>query len=104
MRNIMIVDGAVNCAYDIFQVRDNTFIRIFPEPGQNIAFSEDIFSKTDRSLSKELWQRPIKKEDANGIHGIIFFNLAHKKKFYPTLRDRDLDQGGRAKPLYGDEM
>lgn len=42
MKNIMIIDGAINCAYDIYQASDEEFSFIFPAEDQDIQFIEDI--------------------------------------------------------------
>ena len=97
MKNVMIVDGAINCAYDLFQATDDEFKNIFCEEGQDISFAEDLEKNTDAldSLSK-MWLRPIHKKNVKGIDGTIFFGILEKKEFYPNLQDSDLDFKGRA--------
>jgi hypothetical protein len=46
---IMVVDGAENCAYDIFATPDDDFALIFPER-TDIAFIEDIERRADAEL------------------------------------------------------
>ncbi|MDR2880653.1 MAG: hypothetical protein LBV29_01960 [Azoarcus sp.] len=92
MKNIQIIDGAENCAYDIFAATDGEFALIFPE-GTDIAFIEEIYARggeqeLDVAL-KNIWQRPVKKAQAQGIHGIIFYELEEKKKYYPTRKDEE---------------
>ena len=95
MKNIQVIDGAKNCVYDIYQISDESFELIFPSGG-DIAFIEDIYnlrdenevSKVDRAL-KFLWEKRIPKAEVNGIHGILFFGLIHKKQYYPTLKDEE---------------
>ena len=41
MKNIMIIDGAENCVYDVFGVPDDDFVLIFPD-GTDVAFIEDV--------------------------------------------------------------
>jgi hypothetical protein len=50
MKNIMVVDGAENCVYDIFATPDDDFALIFPE-GTDIAFIEDIERRRTPNLS-----------------------------------------------------
>jgi hypothetical protein len=95
----MVIDGAENCAYDIFAATDEEFSLLFPGDRQNIAFMDDI----ERSLPKPkftavtalLWKRPIEKQNARGIHGLLFCQLQGKKQFYPNRRDDDLDGSAR---------
>ena len=42
MKNIQIIDGALNCTFSIFQATDEEFAILFPELGQEIQFSEDL--------------------------------------------------------------
>ena len=41
MKNIQIIDGAVNATYNIFQATDDEFRQIFPESGQDLEVVED---------------------------------------------------------------
>lgn len=92
MKNIQVIDGAVNCVYDIFAATDDEFDLIFPE-GTNIAFIEDVCARENEEVLANaftnIWARPIQKAEANGIHGIIFYGLIEKKKYYPNLRDEE---------------
>ncbi len=42
MKNVMIIDGAINCAYDLFQATDEEFKILFPDDGQDISFIEEL--------------------------------------------------------------
>ena len=92
MKNIQIIDGALNCVYDIYEATDEIFNLIFP-PGTDIAFIDEVYERESRekleSAFKELWAKPLNKKDANGIHGILFYQLEVKKKYYPTRRDAE---------------
>jgi len=92
VKNIQVIDGAVNCVYDIFAATDEEFDLIFPS-GQDVAFIDEIYQsgdpdKLDKTF-KRIWHRRIRKVDAQGIHGIIFYELEEKKNFYPTRRDEE---------------
>ncbi|UEP36294.1 hypothetical protein LL998_06580 [Burkholderia ambifaria] len=90
MKNIQIIDGAENCVYDIFAATDEQFELIFPER-TDIAFIDEVYDRSDEALLDaaftEIWTRPVKKKNANGIHGILFYELEHKKKYYPSRKD-----------------
>lgn len=92
MKNIQIIDAADNCVYDIFQATDEEFALIFP-PGEDIAFIDEVMdrgSKKDlKAAFANLWKRRIRKCDANGIHGLLFYQLERKKQYYPTRRDEE---------------
>ncbi len=103
MKNIQVIDGALNCVYDIFQATDAEFGHIFPE-GEDIAFVDEVIARNDAELLdcifSSIWRRRIPKKSAMGIHGILFYELAHKKHYYATRRDeeaKNLD-GTRLRP------
>ena len=85
MKNIQIIDGADNCTFSIFQATDEEFTKVFPEPGQDIQFAEDLTKAAVRAL-KKVWNRPIKKPDANGIHGTIFYEFERKRQYFPASK------------------
>ena len=75
MKNMQVIDGAVNCVHDIFAATDDAFARIF-RPGFDIAFIEDVLESGDeivlRRVFDGIWQRRVPKALAMGIHGTLF--------------------------------
>lgn len=102
MKTIQIIDGAENCAYDCFLADDELFEALFPGIGQDIEFIEDFLERDPcgrfDGLFAAMWKRPVAKRDVRGIDGILFYELANKKKYYPNKRDTDLDGSGRRQP------
>lgn len=92
MKNIQIIDGAVNCVYDIFSATDEEFALFFPD-GTDIAFIDEVMSRHDEAVIdeafKRIWSRPVQKYQAMGIHGLLFYELEEKKQYYPTRRDEE---------------
>lgn len=92
MKNIQIIDGAINCVYDIFAATDEEFALIFPDE-TNISFIDEVMSRHDDAVIDEafqrIWSRPVQKSEAIGIHGLLFYQLEEKKKYYPTRRDEE---------------
>ena len=92
MKNIQVIDGADNSVYDIFVATDEEFALIYPA-GQDIAFIDEVYERGERTqldaAFNNIWKRRIPKVQANGIHGILFYELEQKKKYYPTRRDED---------------
>ena len=72
MKNIQVLDGAVNATYRIFQATDEELATIFSAPSQDMEFIEDLFARTEegtaRDILEHLWKRPITKRDAMGIY------------------------------------
>jgi hypothetical protein len=95
MKNDEVIDAAENCTYDNYAASEEDFATIFPEAGQNIEFIGDFVDRVGEDeagdICRRLWQRPMEKAKAMGKHGLLFYELDHKKEFYPTKRDSDLD-------------
>lgn len=98
MKNIQVIDGALNCAYDVFAVDDDIFFLIFPLKDQNIEFAEDFEARLEsgklsdqerEDLDKRMWSNRVRKKDIVGIHGTLFYQLEFKKKYYPDKIDLD---------------
>lgn len=93
MKNVQVIDGAANCSYDIFEISDDDFARLFPEPGQDVEFAEDFFSRLGDEAERvyaRLWRARLDKTKVNGIHGTLFCGLEQKKKFYPSKRESEM--------------
>jgi hypothetical protein len=98
MKNIQVIDGAINCAYDVYTATEEEFLKIFPEPGQDIQFIEDIRDNEDiKQILARIWKRRLSEPEVDGIHGTLFYELTEKKQFYPNKKESDLTIGlGRA--------
>jgi hypothetical protein len=95
-KNVQVIDGALNCTYDIYSVPARDFKAIFPSPGQDVEFVEDFFARNRRTAQriwKGMWSRRVAKKDVVGIHGTVFCGLEFKKKYYPTKRDAEMVTG-----------
>jgi hypothetical protein len=92
MKNVQVIDGALNAVYDIFAATDEEFALIFPD-GQDVAFIGEVRARGNIKELDEafahVWRRGIPKRDAMGIHGTLFYELDHKKQYYPTRRDEE---------------
>jgi hypothetical protein len=96
MKNIQIIDAASNATFSIFQATESEFELIFPA-NQDIEFVEDLFERlgddTASNLLMPVWDRPILKREADGIHGTLFYNWADRKMHYPSSkREVDMDE------------
>ena len=93
MKNIQVIDGGENCTFPIFQATDDEFAAVFPEPGQDIQFAEDLDERALHALVP-VWDRPIAKREAVGIHGTLFYQFEKKRRHFPTTkRERDWNTG-----------
>jgi hypothetical protein len=95
VKNIQVIDDARNCTYDIFAVTDAEFDVLFPNPGQDIEFIEDVVERLgDECVGKlmmPVWKRLVNKPDVVGIHATLFYGLIdEKKRFYPTKKSSEM--------------
>ena len=99
MKNVQVIDGAVNCVYDIFRVSDAGYRMIFG-PGEDVAFIDEVLKKHRGRMAKlnivfdSMWKRRLSKRKAHGIHGLLFYELSVKKVYYPTRRDEEARNPG----------
>ncbi len=95
MKNIQIIDDAVNCTYEIFAIKDSSFSIIFPD-GNDVEFEDDLFKRLGTEKAKEildeLWIKRLDKKIALGIHGTLFFGYMceDKKPFYPIKKESEM--------------
>lgn len=93
LKNIQVIDGSENSNYSIFAATDEEFEVIFPS-GNDIEFAEDFFDRageeTGIRITTEMWKRPVAKKDVRGIHGTLFYQLTHKRRYYPTKKESEM--------------
>jgi hypothetical protein len=80
---IQVIDGAENCTFSIFSATEKKFRLIFPVDGQDLQFAEDL-PETAFDAMKSIWEKPVLKSEARGIHGILFYKFAEKRHHFPT--------------------
>jgi hypothetical protein len=101
MKNIQVIDGADNCAYSVFAATDKIFDEIFPGEGQDVEFVDDFFARVGKKraaeLLKPLWKLRLEKHRIRGIHGTLFYQLNHKKEFYPNKREDDFGKAPKGR-------
>lgn len=91
MKNIQVIDEAINADYAVWAATDEEFELIFPDEGQDIEFIEDFCARVSEDVGKSvlnaIWERKLNKKEINGIHGTLFYGLPEKKKFYENKRE-----------------
>lgn len=111
MKNIQVIDGAGNCTFSIFQVTEEEFAQIFPDDGQDIEFAEDFAARLGNhaaAVMTPIWDRPIKKRDAVGIYGTLYYQFEKRRKYFPSSKcEKDWDwssiNAAQRKMYRGDE-
>jgi hypothetical protein len=98
-RNVQVIDGARNCAYDIFLMSERDFKQMFPAEGQDIEFIDDFVARTTEEeaarITEAMWASRVDKKRVQGIHGTLFYGLDFKKAYYPTKREAEMVTGVR---------
>lgn len=93
MKNIQIIDGARNATFSVFQATSEEFDAIFPD-GRDIELIEDLIGRLGEGLAgavlAPLWDRPILKRDARGIHGTLFYDNDERRDCIPPSK-REVD-------------
>jgi hypothetical protein len=63
MKNIQVIDDALNCTFTIFQATDEEFALLFPEPQQDIQYAEDLAllprQEEVETALRRIWEWPI---------------------------------------------
>ncbi len=93
MKNIQIVDGASNATFSLFQATDEEFSAIF-QPECDIELFEDLIDRLGEDAAGRvlalIWERPILKRDAYGIHGTLFYDNETRRAHIPASK-REVD-------------
>ena len=96
MKNIQVIDGAQNCSFSVYSTSEECFSLIFPEPGQDVEFVEDLVKRVGDRRAGEIvmtaTSKRLEKTTLNGLHGTLFFKLPDRKIWYPNKRESDLDR------------
>lgn len=93
MKNVQIIDGAINATFSIFQATDEEFSVNFPD-GRDIEVADDLVERVGEVEASRvlapLWKRPILKRDAIGVHGTLYYGAEERREFLPPSR-REVD-------------
>lgn len=95
MKIVQVVDGAENCIFPVYRVTEDDFKLLFPEPGQNVEFSEDLASRLggERAAGRLVMRvtaRHVRKDGVAGINGTLFVGLPERRKYFPRKREGDV--------------
>ena len=93
MKNILMVDSAMNATFSVFQATDDEFKTLFPN-GEEMDVIEDVIIRTGEEVAgvifDQVWQRPILKSEATGIHATIIYDDPSRRDYLPASR-REID-------------
>lgn len=93
MKNIQIIDGAENATFSLFQATEDEFAELFVD-GTDMDLIEDVIRRLgdDRAgeILNAIWERPVLKRNANGLHGTLFYDWTARRHHLPATR-REVD-------------
>ena len=91
VKNIQMIDGALNTTFSLFQATDEEFALVFADREQDIEYIEDLMKQPNldaiEAALRRIFERPVRKQEALGIHGTLFFELERYKPWYPEKRE-----------------
>ena len=72
MKNIEVVDGALNSRFEIYAVEDHIFDQLFPEERDEI-YLEDVSEDIQNNVEfwNQVYAREVDRHSVRGIHGIL---------------------------------
>ena len=85
---------AENATFSLFQATDEEFDAIFSGEGQDMELIEDFTERVGEGQALRIllpvWERPILKRDAQGIHGTLYYEYADRRRYLPASK-REVD-------------
>lgn len=95
MKYVQVIDGAENCTFPVYAVSDADFAALFPAPGQNIEFAQDLAPRLGGEreagqLVMRLTAAHVDKTTIPGIHGTLFIDLPGRRRYFPNKREEDV--------------
>jgi hypothetical protein len=91
LKNIQIVDGAINSTFDIFEIDDEKFDILFPN-NTDISFLDDYpHLSNDKHFWSSVYSRRVNKKKVNGIHGTLHLTGSDiDKNEFPNRKETDV--------------
>ena len=91
MKHIQVIDGAVNSTFDVFEVPDGIFRRIFSD-GTDVAFLAEVEQRLGVADDRNFWQAvyglKVDKKSLLGIHGTLHLTGSQcHPDFFPKHRE-----------------
>jgi hypothetical protein len=94
LKNVQIIDRANNATFSLFQATEEEFAAIFPGESQDMELVEDFIERAGQEragrILQAIWERPIVKRDAQGIHGTLYYEYADRRRYLPASK-REID-------------
>ncbi len=95
MKNIQVIDGAINSVYEVYKVSDRLFKIMFPGD-TDVAFLDEARKRLrkngfDESIWNTIYKKRVDKKNATGIQGTLHLTGSPaSKEYFPTRRESDV--------------
>lgn len=95
-KNLMIIDGAANCSFDIYKISEEEYRFIFATDGQELQFIDALVESRGREKIREALKDVynacyMNKGLVEGVHGTLFYERSERRELFPNLRWREND-------------
>lgn len=95
-KNLMIIDAAANCSFDVYKISDEEFRFIFADVGQELQFIDALVEMRGREKIREALKGVynelyLNKALVEGIHGTLFYERPDRRELFPMLRWHEND-------------
>lgn len=50
-------------------------------------------------IMEAMWNRPVNRKTAQGVHGTLFYQVIGKKRYYPTKKESEMVPPGMTRNL-----
>jgi hypothetical protein len=96
MKNIQIIDGAVNSVFEVYEVSDELFELMFPG-NSDIAFMNEVDELFQRVGGDQKWElvyrNKVDKKHVLGIHGTLHLTGSYcEMGYYPSRKEAEVLQ------------
>lgn len=94
MKNVQVVDGAMNSTFDIYEIPEDLFKLMFPDY-HDIAFQDEVDEIFQTHGGEHIWDlvyaKKIDKKSVNGIHGTLHLSGSScEKEDFPTRKEAEV--------------
>lgn len=92
LKNIQVIDGAINSTFDIFEIEDEKFDILFPGE-KDVSFLEDYPQRllNNNHFWDTIYCRKVDKKSVNGIHGTLHLTGSDiDKNEFPNRKESDI--------------
>lgn len=92
MKNIQVIDGAVNSTFEVYEIPNDVFDMMFPH-GADVAFLKEIEKAFDgkQEMWRVVYSTRVDKKQVSGIQGTLHLTGSNcSPEFFPHRKESDV--------------